>query len=400
MTRKDIILAALKVWGRELYLTTSLSSLALELGVSKPAFYRHFKYKQDLLDAMDEYFFDDYFSFIRVFYDRAAAEEDVRNGLLTLFRGMLEYYTRKRDIFLFSLIRFYGGGAMDLIKDAMIRRGFNLDKLAPFQEKLKIYPPLMQLLIATLTFSMAVFHKRGYAGDCPGEEEIREIVSLTEDRLVRGLGLDASLAETLDYPRLEGLVLENSLEIDPGDDSLLKAVAAVVAEAGPWKATMDMVARRSGLSKSGLYAHFENKKDMLRQFFMTEFDRILKFLEEGGGLSDVPGERLYLIIIRLAHYLRRRPEILLAMDWVRIRRFDLGLGPLPRISAIFSNIRFDGGPALTENNGHWILFLIVTILLRRPGSLNLAAVPSIDVPNETFRTFFRFISAGINGFKF
>jgi AcrR family transcriptional regulator len=400
MTRRDIIIAALNVWGRELYLTTSLSSLARELGVSKTAFYRHFKNKQALLDAMEEYFFDDYFAFIRVFYDRAWAEKDIRDGLLNIVRGMLEYYARNRNIFLFSLIRFYGGGAMDIMKDAMSRRGINLDRFTRIQEKLRVYPPLMQLLIATLTFSMTVFHKRDYSGGCPEEEAIREIVSLTEDRLVRGLGLDSGLADTLDYPRLEGLVLEESLEIDAGDDSLLKAVAAVVAEAGPWNATMDMVAQRSGLSKSGLYAHFENKKDMLRQFFMTEFDRILKFAEEGGRLSEVPGERLYLIIIRLGYYLQRRTEILLAMDWIRIRRFDLGLGPLPRISRIFSAIRFDGGPALTGNTGHWILFLIVTILLRRPGGLNLAAVPSVDVPKEAFRALFRFISAGIDGFKF
>jgi AcrR family transcriptional regulator len=40
---------------------------------------------------------------------------------------------------------------------------------------------------------------------------------------------------------------------------------------------MEMVARRSGLSKSGLYAHFKNKQDMLNRFFITEFTRIANY---------------------------------------------------------------------------------------------------------------------------
>ena len=65
MTRQDIIKAALRVWGRELYQHTSLGDVARELGVSKTALYRHFTGKQELLEAMDEYFYDGYAGFLK-----------------------------------------------------------------------------------------------------------------------------------------------------------------------------------------------------------------------------------------------------------------------------------------------------------------------------------------------
>ena len=57
MTNDDIIKAAFKVWGRELYRTTSLTEIALELGVSKTALYRHFKDKDSILEAKYEFTF-------------------------------------------------------------------------------------------------------------------------------------------------------------------------------------------------------------------------------------------------------------------------------------------------------------------------------------------------------
>ena len=52
MNQEDILQAAFLVWGREAYKKMSLSDVAQELAVTKPALYRHFRNKEALLEAM------------------------------------------------------------------------------------------------------------------------------------------------------------------------------------------------------------------------------------------------------------------------------------------------------------------------------------------------------------
>jgi AcrR family transcriptional regulator len=73
MTREDIISAAFEVWGKDLYRTNSLSDIAMRLGVTKPAIYRHFAGKDALKEAMYEVFFDKAAEFLRGHWEKLRA---------------------------------------------------------------------------------------------------------------------------------------------------------------------------------------------------------------------------------------------------------------------------------------------------------------------------------------
>jgi AcrR family transcriptional regulator len=248
------------------------------------------------------------------------------------------------------------------------------------------------------------------------EENVEEAVSSVEEAILNGLGFNKDRVNRLNYRELE----ERIAGLIPGDiedDGLYRAVAGAVAEAGPWDVSMEMVARRAGLSKSGLYAHFKNKRDMIRQFFWTEYERIIASADMGKAKATVPEERLYLAIIAIADYLRARPEILLAFDRVRTRKLDLGLPEPPRFSGVFAGI--DTGALevhcswagidadlARERISQWILFLIVNVLMRWSGEGQAADdMPEPDcrsrfrwVKNSNFRILYRFIVLGIRGF--
>jgi AcrR family transcriptional regulator len=308
------------------------------------------------------------------------------------------------EFFIFSLIRVYGSLKIDHTAEALRRRGIDMERFR-FREEGSgsPYPSLFQLIFITLSFWMAVFHKRGCEKEVrppifPTETEIQELIASVEVKISKGLGLHRDLVESLDYEELENRLPRRLLgEIEDG--GLLKAVAAVVAEAGPWNASMDMVARRSGLSKSGLYAHFKNKQDMIRQLFQTEFERLADYAEAGNRCSDVPAERFYLTILSIADYLRSRPEILIAMDWLKTRRLDLGLSVPSRIYGVLCDFDFAApkSPANPNSSGqtaHWILFLIVNALMRRPAGMAFS-----ELPDHSIRRLFRFIGLGVGGFK-
>jgi AcrR family transcriptional regulator len=417
MNKTDIIEAAFQVWGRELFKTTSLSQVAQALGVTKPALYRHFKSKDDLLEGMCGYYYDHYVGFVKVAREKVTEGRDITQEILLMARNLAEYYARHKYIFFFSLVEVFGNKNRhrDTLEQFALR-GADIRQHWLFLEAGDEYPSRVQLVATTTLFLVTLFHKGRLGSDAdassyadPGEEDIQRFLSFVEGVISHGLGFDKTLVDALDFGTLEKT---GNYRIPPEgeNEGLIKAVAGAVAAAGPWNASMEMVAQRSGLSKSSLYAHFKNKADMIGQMFITEFDRIVDYAELGSRRSEAPAEQFYLGMVAIANYLRSRPEILITMDWIKTRRLDLGVSAPPRIYRIFMDIKLaNTGEALTGETGvsltgetgvsltgetlaQWILFLIVNTLMRRPVGTSFS-----DVSNKRFRILYRFIVLGIKG---
>lgn len=432
MTRGDIIQAAFRVWGRNFYRTTSLSDVAGELGVSKPALYRHFCSKQALLEAMHDWFFDDYIAKVRDEFMRAASASEPKEALVILIGAIMRYYADNAYSFVFSLIYVYGELRLESPQESLFKRGMDMRLLEGILKD-SPSPPAIRQILATLTFAMAYFHRlgpseRSTAGEEGGDKQadklpdkpaIEKDISLVLCIIFNGLGFQKEGVEALDYAGLEDKVTGIGLQIE--ENELLHSVAEAVAGAGPWRVSMEMVAKASGLSKSGLYAHFKNKQDMLIRLFATEFERIINFAEESMLFSAVPEERLYLAIFAIGDYLRSRPDVLITLDWLRTRRIDF---PKPvesrvplRIYRIFRDIQFspEFKERLKDTEGDWIpawiLFLIVAFLMHGVRVDEKKFVEWLSMPkgirrqiprkefakisNETFRSLYRLIARGI-----
>jgi AcrR family transcriptional regulator len=163
---------------------------------------------------------------------------------------------------------------------------------------------------------------------------------------------------------------------------------------------MDMVAKKLGLSKSSLYVHCKNKKDMLRRLFITEFKRIIEYARQGIKLSDNTAEQLYLGIYSITIYMRSRPEILVAMNWLRTRKLDIGK-PEKKIEIfrLFEDINIESLQDATEEEkqrvSHWILFLLINILSHpNPFTENTR----LETQNNDIRVLYKFITLGLGGF--
>jgi AcrR family transcriptional regulator len=419
MTRADIIQAAFKVWGRGLYRNTSLSQVSRELGVSKPALYRHFRNKQALMDAMYESFFDDYSGFIRPYFEKAAGAAGSQESFSIIVQAMMKYYTKNGYAFTFSLINVWGNSTVRNMKEPLLERGIDMELLrCPVGEPREA--SFWLFAVASLIFAVAHFHFKAYStGKTPSDTLIDQFIASVTRIVSGGLDFDPAVLESLDYGELENSVTGKLDQFE--EDPLLRGVAEAVAQAGPWNASMEMVARHSGLSKSGLYAHFKSKEEMMAQLFFTEFNRIVDFALKNQRNSAKLEEQFYLGIFSIAACLRSRPNILLAMDWLRTRRIDPAKFNLTSWEGrIFQDIRFpaDYG-ALPEDDGlwifRWIFFLIMTILmhdafmeqgswLSRQGGKEGAHACRFSqenfarIPNESFRTLYRFIAFGVKGF--
>jgi hypothetical protein len=359
------------------------------------------------MDAMFSAFFDDFTAFLRPRYGEVLKTENGLDRCFNLNMAVAEYYIRNKDAFVFSFIQVFTNPALEnmTLKNTMLdelrRRGIDLTEVLAINKKngrAGPYSLLFRLVAVTTFFWIALFHKcECHSGEQPGEEEIRSVLDSVRDRIAGGLGLAAEKVDALDYAALERYASQRVYE-DTEENKLLRAVAGAVAEVGPWNASMEMVAHRSGLSKSGLYAHFKNKREMIAQLFITEFKRIIGCARMNITGTETPEEHLYLVIISIVHYLRSRPEILVAMDWLKTRRLELGSSPpVPaerplQIYRVITEIdlevlRGQQGPKI----GQWILFMIVNTMMHSPN------VDFRSVSNGSFRILYRFITLGLKG---
>lgn len=407
MTKNEIVETAFRVWGRDFYFHTSLSNLASELGVCKQALYRHFLNKNDLLETMANHFLDDFAGFLQKDYQTALTLEDKTECIFTITRSIIEYYARNSDYFIFAMVKLHDR-ELDNVKiaDEFRVRGVDFLKFRQSISKNYAFTPLvMRLIFTTLTFYVAGFHKMGIqtAKQQPSEAAIVKIIGVIGEIVGKGLGYTREEIDSLDFERLEKVIIGAADDIT--DDPLLKAVAGAVAEAGPWEASMEQVARRSGLSKSSLYCHFKSKQDMLQQLFMTEFMRIINFSRQGIRQSEVPQEQLYLGIFSIAEYLRSKPDILITFDWIRNRKLNFNPGgkkpPKPEFESLrlFEEIEIKPllnpeSPFTETSLSSWILFLIVNTLMRTSGGQELGQAASSDI-----RQLYRLITLGIGGFE-
>jgi len=402
MTKDEIIYAAFKAWGCNYYRKTSLSQLAGELKVSKPAFYRHFINKQALTAAMTERFLDDFAGFIKVDLEKAQSMEP-DDGISAIIGSMSEFFGQNVYALIFSLMSFYDKNMDKLyIAEQLKTRGADMASLQQIiSKKYAVNTSIIRLIFASLTFHMSYFHKTNNSLKNPPLPEDIQKIKLTICGLVKhGLGLTAENTagngtKSPDFDKLEKLL--EGMTFNTEAEPFFKAVAEAVAEAGPWDVSLDMVAKKLGMSKSSLYGHFKNRKDMLRRLFVTEFKRIIEFARQGINLSSDTSEQLYLGLFSISVYLRSRPEILIAMDWIRTRKLNLGKPEKNmEVFRLFEDVEIEqlknAGEDEKRRASHWILYLLINILAH-------PAEMEINDRNDSIRSLYKFIIFGLGGFE-
>ena len=348
---------------------------------------------------MAERFYDDFANSVKADFQHALQAKDQNEGVSSIIKSISVFFARNVYALVFSLINLYDRN-MDskIISSSLKARGADIGVLQQVINKNhSVEPVVIKLIFTTLTFIMSHFHKTRKSFDNPpAENEVNEIITIIYNTIECGLGL-SSEKTSIDFKKLEKQVekMTPNSETEP----FFKAVAEAVAEAGPWDVSMDMVAKKLGLSKSSLYGHFKNKKDMLRRLFVTEFKRILEFARLGISLSSDSEEQLYLGLYSITVYLRSRPEILIAMGWIRTRKLDLGKPEKDmEFFRLFEDIDIETLRNSAEDDrqrtSHWILFLLINILGHHSGIEQISAE---KVQNNDVRVLYKFITQGLEG---
>lgn len=407
MTKQDIIRAASIVWGKALYKKMNLTEVAKYLGVTKPALYRHFSSKEALLDGLYKDFFDRYAAFLEQVLPVVQKKAALQDQVVYVAKNMADYFIKNKYDFIFFLNLVIGQEKPGrILKQELKLRGIQIEELDAFCGK-KESLSLLQMVSVTVVFSVALFHfERMHMVDEVSEEAAAVAAENVADLVLEGFCSSHVLCNMPDFPSLDRAFseLQNRLQQDVpnrgvASAQLLDAVARAIAEVGPWEASMEFVAKKAGLSKSGLYAHFASKEEMFRQLFLNEFDALADLLEQALTLSADAMAQLYLTMRSAADYLRIHRDILLVMDWVRLQRIDLGILIPERGLTLFSFTKALPLRPYLKNWDNltlasWILFFVVNQLMVEM-RLGIDETDS----QQNLHDLFTYMTTGVKGWK-
>jgi AcrR family transcriptional regulator len=235
------------------YEATKIADLVSLAGVSRAAFYDHFKDKQECLLAAVEALVEPTIELIERAEDAPSGEARVRQAVEAFLGLVARQPAASKVVF----IEIYAAGRegeaeVERILDTFER--FGVAQLKEIHGR-KGTPP--QMVRAMLGGFQKVIQKRLYSG------EAAELPKLAEDIATWGLSYPAPPGP-LEPPKRRGRKPKSFAErqaVAHPPERVLRALAAIVAEKGYAATTVAEVVERAGTSQRVFYGHFENKED-------------------------------------------------------------------------------------------------------------------------------------------
>lgn len=320
--RQQIIDEAFRTWGRSAFFHTRLEDVAAALSITKPALYRYFKSKEELLEGMEQQLLSAY---ARLGSDLAAeaSKSDPRRTLGRFIRDRITFFAGHVPQFFFTLHQMgtHESSALACALDGHMRL-----LAGAFARSPAIHDPATAASYARATvafFLMRAGLKKETVRLHPlGEHEQEQLASLVERICARGY---AAGSRAIAPPQMEEL--ERSCAVAPSDlppeDPILRAVAETVAEHGFAEASIERIARRAGLTKSSLYFHFRDRDEMFARTIERHQRRLQELIGQRVACCETVPQRIYCFLVVLGSYLRSARGVPAVLSWFRTHGYQL-----------------------------------------------------------------------------
>jgi AcrR family transcriptional regulator len=251
--RERLFGAIVALSAEEGYESTKIADLVKLAGVSRAAFYDHFRDKKECLLAAVDALVEPTIALIERAEDAGTGEARVRQAVEAFLGLVARQPAASKVIF----VEVYAAGregeaTVERILDTFERFGVSQFNEIPGR---KGTPP--QMVRAMLGGFQKVIQKRLYS------DEAAQLPRLAEDIASWGLSYPAPPGP-LEGPKRRGRKAKSFAErqaVAHPPERVLRALAAIVAEKGYAATTVAEVVERAGTSQRVFYGHFENKED-------------------------------------------------------------------------------------------------------------------------------------------
>ncbi|MDA3950194.1 MAG: TetR/AcrR family transcriptional regulator [Spirochaeta sp.] len=420
LTRSRIVDAAFCAWGRHRFVHTGLDLVARELSVTKPAIYRYFRNKDELVAEMERDYGDQTMKYVveplrRFRHENAPLTPD--DVVRTFCGHIFQLFEDKPYHYLFFLRRLVGrtlrtdpgassartdvtGGAELLSALTLLLRDAGVDARAA------------RYLLVAAVFWMTN-HYRADLGFDPATTRPFEPAHLAQSAPRKGLlitaatehvvrGFAPGLSDQIDQEMVERIATIAPEEL-PEPDRIFLAIETVVEEHGYAGATVERIARALEMTKSSLYHYFRNKDEMLSRTVLREQEEFARIAALRFRQLATDDERLYALFVLFADYAALRPQAAIVENWVRESNIEVQIPAahvveVQKIYTFITDMLVAGSLAGSPGDAFGILqFIHFLVMQENP---KRARGDSADRDNHTghrraLRTLFRRFTDGV-----
>ncbi len=403
--KEEIITAAFIEWGKTKFRNTSLSSLAREVGMTKPALYRYFSKKDDILKSMKIRFSSAYGRIVREFMDLSSGQ-GIQEIVHSFNKSHTEFFLENPEYYLFLF--FY------IMKEPVESTPLFYDILAKQTKFLGDYFPEPAVSIPYFINTLVFFLSRILCFDDTNLALIREdnkgIIDDIDSIFLNGF-LNSEKLSNIDFNSIEKICLVDNKPRELREpigsskkkalpvDRIFTAITDVVARDGIWEASIEKIARRAGMSKSSLYFHFNGKEDMLSQMIEREYKVLFKlFMAEEENIHSFTEYVFSFLVITVSHLLNN-PTVLSVLNWFRIQRGEIKHHPPKNDFLInkffFIKEAFDSGKLISNNLDLYEIIIYLNFQVIRETMDSYKKKRSVEEALKRIRVIYKLFMNGI-----
>lgn len=317
----------------------SMNELAAKVGISKPAIYRHFKNKEDLLEAMENRIVDDMLILLK---DISTKDLEITKKSLA---GLVQYFIENPSHVNYLISQMsqnvsYEERLFKKLNDCKVsfacgdsNQVFYLDK---FKSDMSLFAK--HIFSGMSLFYFVKLHEKFRSEGKFGVESqgfSEKVVNLLINGLSGCTEEDSPVhPQEISSERREELVSlckipENSF---PAENKIFKALASVIEKYKVGGVTVERIADELGMAKSSLYEYFDNKNHMIKTLVNKEISLLQTIANENTAEAKNFTEYMMIQMYSELEFFKHRPEIIPICGWLLMgadNSFDAASGKNP-----------------------------------------------------------------------
>lgn len=390
LSRERITDAAFSAWGRTHFSQTSLNLVAKQLGVTKPALYRYFRSKEELTYAMDADYAMRLRDFVVLPLRARTADRDTNASDPARLREVVQLYFE-------SVFTFFDEHPYHYLYFIRTLLGRRTRSDSPVHDVLREHDALLLdliddgsgrvaeqklLMIARyITTAAAFWTTEHYRSEALSQsqptyafEPERSQLDRDQQRQLIASGTEHVISGFLaDHAEIDAQTVERIAWIQPEEiperHRILDAITETVLQVGYGAATVERIAQRADLSKSGLYHYFTNKDDMLAQNLLDTQRHFAALARTRFTQLGTHPHRLYGLFVMIASYAHHDPSTIIVENWLRESNVEVSLPPeqiveIQHIYAFVSEMLVEGQLAGNPGQGFAVLTYINFLVMQ------------------------------------
>jgi len=322
---KDLIInAAFSFFKEPRFQDFSMSQLALKVGVTKTAIYRHFINKEAILAAMERHFFDLLGN--RIVEIQKSEEEGKPANSTREFEELICFFAETPEYVNFFINKFTNDlNFEETMRTELFARGVK-DEFNEFYKKnikgnaIKRYAHAFYCGTSLLFFIKIREKIECELGvKTSGNEFAKKIINFVHDGLKNTVSKNSILYPVkISKQRMAELDALSTIKKEdlPEENRIFKAFSSVIKKYGMNGVTVEHIASELNMAKSSLYFYFENKNQMIFSLVVKELNLLRTISRENSIEAKNYTEYLYISIRTEISYFMQRESVLSICGWL------------------------------------------------------------------------------------